>query len=264
MRIIPALAGNTWPGSFDDGTARDHPRSRGEYQTGRAFGVHCHGSSPLSRGIRCSETSGCAVRGIIPALAGNTIEPAGPVLPAGDHPRSRGEYAPAARMTISTEGSSPLSRGIHTAQEHALDRRRIIPALAGNTMSAIELYILFPDHPRSRGEYTAAVTAAQNPTGSSPLSRGIRCGAYCSSDHGRIIPALAGNTASIHCGWCTVRDHPRSRGEYGRCYVERGHLSGSSPLSRGILIGAGPITDGPRIIPALAGNTSRVPRWPST
>ena len=51
-------------------------------------------------------------------------------------------------------------------------------------------------------------------------------------------------------------DHPRSRGEYlRRC--QPAHFSrGSSPLSRGILGGEHGGAGQPRIIPALAGNTS--------
>ena len=72
--------------------------------------------------------------GIIPALAGNTIEPAGPVLPAGDHPRSRGEYVAFTHSDAYTFGSSPLSRGIHGVTKENFFIDRIIPALAGNTV----------------------------------------------------------------------------------------------------------------------------------
>ena len=51
-RIIPALAGNTTPGSRYLAVRPDHPRSRGEYDTTAIHQGEPEGSSPLSRGIR--------------------------------------------------------------------------------------------------------------------------------------------------------------------------------------------------------------------
>ena len=70
------------------------------------------------------------------------------------------------------------------------------------------------DHPRSRGEYEEAIKLGTNTTGSSPLSRGILDGVDASSGEVRIIPALAGNTASLRPPGVFHPDHPRSRGEY--------------------------------------------------
>ena len=74
----------------------------------------------------------------------------------------------------------------------------------------------------------------------------------------RIIPALAGNTQGRprHCR--PIGDHPRSRGEYGDIVVKGAFTKGSSPLSRGILRPSGLWSPAPRIIPALAGNTTLV------
>ena len=72
LRIIPALAGNTFLSNLRAPWASDHPRSRGEYPLIWARRGPTAGSSPLSRGIlsRFSATSmDCR---IIPALAGNT------------------------------------------------------------------------------------------------------------------------------------------------------------------------------------------------
>ena len=76
--------------------------------------------------------------GIIPALAGNTKR--NPVYTAmgWDHPRSRGEYPWPFRSNMKKIGSSPLSRGIPKAVIHHCGKRRIIPALAGNTGSATQ------------------------------------------------------------------------------------------------------------------------------
>ena len=91
--------------------------------------------------------------------------------------------------------------------------------------------------------------------GSSPLSRGIPFWRFRHSRWLRIIPALAGNTTLLFAMQIIPEDHPRSRGEYSiqRCSGSRN--KGSSPLSRGILIGFGTLVLGGGIIPALAGNT---------
>ena len=72
-RIIPALAGNTTVGGHFEPTPKDHPRSRGEYGWGFRDLPEIPGSSPLSRGIQAASESELAERGIIPALAGNTL-----------------------------------------------------------------------------------------------------------------------------------------------------------------------------------------------
>ena len=111
-RIIPALAGNTPQGAILVLWAGDHPRSRGEYQSGSEILPWPVGSSPLSRGIRQPLPRGILLRGIIPALAGNTPHPVGVPRHVGDHPRSRGEYGIPCDWRSGVFGSSPLSRGI--------------------------------------------------------------------------------------------------------------------------------------------------------
>ena len=91
--------------------------------------------------------------------------------------------------------------------------------------------------------------------GSSPLSRGIPTQVAGRLLIARIIPALAGNTASGAAGAPGMPDHPRSRGEYARSTVRGRSTSGSSPLSRGILRSRAFAQSRCGIIPALAGNT---------
>ena len=132
---------------------------------------------------------------------------------------------------------------------------RIIPALAGNTGGLVVLYWDGRDHPRSRGEYCRQRCATYCPDGSSPLSRGIRGLNAPVQLPPRIIPALAGNTASGNRPKSSRPDHPRSRGEYARRRAHVHRLKGSSPLSRGIRCRQGEVAQVSRIIPALAGNT---------
>ena len=133
----------------------------------------------------------------------------------------------------------------------------IIPALAGNTQKYRHRNTDRSDHPRSRGEY-GELQAPHGPgCGSSPLSRGIHSIFSNSTISPRIIPALAGNTATLLGMWTVQRDHPRSRGEYFLFLCSIASLSGSSPLSRGIPCRVRFCVSSPRIIPALAGNTER-------
>ena len=172
--IIPALAGNTHRRSPDPCRARDHPRSRGEYDSSGRQGSVTRGSSPLSRGIPAWLLPFVAVLRIIPALAGNTRACTRTGCGSWDHPRSRGEYGSGENLNVIGNGSSPLSRGI--PGQHGVPGRVvwIIPALAGNTPRTIGCSFRPWDHPRSRGEYDAICDNPPTPAGSSPLSRGIR------------------------------------------------------------------------------------------
>ena len=99
------------------------------------------------------------------------------------------------------EGSSPLSRGIQQIPRDKRFKRRIIPALAGNTVRVVGCGRRTADHPRSRGEYPKRKVTIDPDSGSSPLSRGILCEDEDEGEFIGIIPALAGNTSRpIHRG----------------------------------------------------------------
>ena len=256
-RIIPALAGNTPYDESHDPHAEDHPRSRGEYPPPPGLAQISSGSSPLSRGIRELNVTIWTVARIIPALAGNTTRDSLPRISAADHPRSRGEYGFAKGRSGSRRGSSPLSRGIPRSGPSRDRRSGIIPALAGNTGITHGRFHVSSDHPRSRGEYIYTATVHDGPMGSSPLSRGIPGWTGCAMDRDGIIPALAGNTTATLRHHAGTSDHPRSRGEYCIGVYRPRRPCGSSPLSRGIPQEEAWEVLAVRIIPALAGNTSR-------
>ena len=74
--------------------------------------------------------------------------------------------------------------------------------------------------------------------------------------HG-IIPAHAGftpSTTGAATGWS---DHPRTRGVYGDALGHQPRTSGSSPHTRGLLVGGSRLADEDGIIPACAGFTCR-------
>ena len=133
LGIIPALAGNTHPAKESSHRRPDHPRSRGEYRDPRHLQLCGNGSSPLSRGIPGPHWKAGHTGRIIPALAGNTGVCCPLSVMIWDHPRSRGEYSNCPGVRQDTLGSSPLSRGIHSAKSLGCHLGGIIPALAGNT-----------------------------------------------------------------------------------------------------------------------------------
>ena len=254
-RIIPALAGNTGPCRPRCRAIPDHPRSRGEYQVEMLWLFNRNGSSPLSRGIQLLRGGAYGFKRIIPALAGNTWLASVSVSAQQDHPRSRGEYGPFSGAGVNHNGSSPLSRGIRPSPARRSVSLRIIPALAGNTVTGPSFPPAAGDHPRSRGEYQTEAADALDAYGSSPLSRGIPWHRRPGFPEVRIIPALAGNTTSRPARCCWTADHPRSRGEYPGADPQTGRQRGSSPLSRGIPCDTVRHDTTKRIIPALAGNT---------
>ena len=214
------------------------------------------GSSPLMRGIRRDFVLYAGSFGIIPAHAGNTAKNDPPERDQEDHPRSCGEYVAEMFGYSSEEGSSPLMRGIHEKTTKKVNKKRIIPAHAGNTIQELSTFFRLRDHPRSCGEYSLAVSLSSRSLGSSPLMRGIRDMAHIFTSKARIIPAHAGNTYIVVFLELRCEDHPRSCGEY---YLFRNLLllsAGSSPLMRGIPFRRLPIDRRLRIIPAHAGNTA--------
>ena len=70
--LIPARAGNTYPGGATGRTRRAHPRSRGEHPRGIERTHPPMGSSPLARGTHLGGHEGRHEIGLIPARAGNT------------------------------------------------------------------------------------------------------------------------------------------------------------------------------------------------
>ena len=274
--IIPARAGFTRGRSARRGCRTDHPRSRGVYSPTTAFPGIVAGSSPLARGLPVDSQTLLPRKGIIPARAGFTARNNSGRGTRGDHPRSRGVYPWMPTETEASAGSSPLARGLRSRYRARSTDVRIIPARAGFTpcaaggwrptwriIPARAGFTLFdssgrevaPDHPRSRGVYWAAFVRPPLASGSSPLARGLHLISPPREGSLGIIPARAGFTASGGTTSAPPRDHPRSRGVYGKTFMEAGQEGGSSPLARGLpRLHTGRVSR-QRIIPARAGFT---------
>ena len=214
-RIIPARAGFTRWHIIVGEHHRDHPRSRGVYDTMMTILSDALGSSPLARGLPPAEPHSHHVRRIIPARAGFTWGPARRRAAHRDHPRSRGVYASMASSTPAPLGSSPLARGL--------------PRSSPSPISPSG------DHPRSRGVYDYTGRREEILIGSSPLARGLR-----------VFPTHPCTDR---------RDHPRSRGVYHFLPVLSVGGSGSSPLARGLHAAHTRCVKTYGIIPARAGFT---------
>ena len=135
--IIPARAGFTGDGVSVVSQTGDHPRSRGVYSKSNSPPGRTPGSSPLARGLPGYGPAWERELRIIPARAGFTRIACGPRRRAPDHPRSRGVYASIDAEIVARIGSSPLARGLPATGDRVRLARRIIPARAGFTGSAI-------------------------------------------------------------------------------------------------------------------------------
>ena len=171
-----------------------HPRSRGENWGWSALGTSLPGSSPLTRGKLCLRRCDYKKRGLIPAHAGKTSASPEPSHSSRAHPRSRGENRRRPWRAWSRRGSSPLTRGkpAHAGAPDIL--RRLIPAHAGKTVGRALGRAEPGAHPRSRGENACFGINVPCHVGSSPLTRGKRCGVQSLGFRRRLIPAHAGKT----------------------------------------------------------------------
>ncbi len=133
--LIPALAGTT-PTDADLVTVRRaHPRVGGDDTVDGRPGVIVSGSSPRWRGRRGPRRGPCAPRGLIPALAGTTMSVMAFPSTGGAHPRVGGDDRAAGTQAVTDLGSSPRWRGRRPCGPAAPARCRLIPALAGTTVS---------------------------------------------------------------------------------------------------------------------------------
>ena len=116
-----------------------------------------------------------------------------------DHPRSRGVYRSTRVDVRSSDGSSPLARGLRSSGPACRWGRRIIPARAGFTSRSPARSETIRDHPRSRGVYYEEYASKEPKDGSSPLARGLRWRLAFRVASGGIIPARAGFTQRVSC-----------------------------------------------------------------
>ena len=135
-RLIPAHAGKTANHLEFPSPMAAHPRSRGENGIEITIDQEKAGSSPLTRGKRCSGLHLSGADRLIPAHAGKTVAAWLAYAACAAHPRSRGENADLERDDQLRSGSSPLTRGKPRWPQRRPRTRRLIPAHAGKTVGS--------------------------------------------------------------------------------------------------------------------------------
>ncbi len=172
LGIIPALAGNTDSTRHPSKRCWDHPRACGEHERCAVTVAAGAGSSPRLRGTPEHYAVGSHSEGIIPALAGNTLQSRRTRFSPRDHPRACGEHGWSRKYCTTPMGSSPRLRGTLRACGDASAGHRIIPALAGNTRWKRPSAHSRWDHPRACGEHGRGCGCDVAVAGSSPRLRG--------------------------------------------------------------------------------------------
>ena len=138
--LIPALAGKT-PGSPRRWRRTGaHPRAGGENHENVGLEKTVGGSSPRWRGKLRAQDRSAHHLGLIPALAGKTREAAARTCWWWAHPRAGGENSAVFHALKADFGSSPRWRGKLRVHGLRLARARLIPALAGKTLSDLRFY----------------------------------------------------------------------------------------------------------------------------
>ena len=167
----------------------------------------------------------------------------------------RGEHVSSATAFGKIRGSSPHARGARISVVQQVATAGIIPACAGSTCSMRFPPAASRDHPRMRGEHTAAPFWMPDMRGSSPHARGALTNEVDYQGKKGIIPACAGSTNQDTVLRLIKEDHPRMRGEHIGLIGTMSRCQGSSPHARGALTGRKGQSNFQGIIPACAGST---------
>ena len=171
------------------------------------------GSSPRVRGKPRNVTIRAAQSRLIPARAGKTADDAMHEGGRTAHPRACGENSASFSLSLVSAGSSPRVRGKPSCTASTRTRSRLIPARAGKTGRHAANSETTAAHPRACGENAVNRHLISFSVGSSPRVRGKRTVLFLQLFSGRLIPARAGKTSSMHCSAYSGTAHPRACGE---------------------------------------------------
>ena len=170
------------------------------------------------------------------------------------HPRVCGEQCERTATASARCGSSPRVRGTGPIRLNPANRKRFIPACAGNRKYWASSAGVITVHPRVCGEQVLRTTVTLPGCGSSPRVRGTAYPGGTSSPYIRFIPACAGNRGVPLRPGQDPTVHPRVCGEQFVDLPRHNMTRGSSPRVRGT--GNRPLCccRWRRFIPACAGN----------
>ena len=212
------------------------------------------GSSPHTRGTPQWLSHRRPARRFIPAYAGNAARAGLHVMSTTVHPRIRGERLAKSPRNSHTAGSSPHTRGTHSARLADPQDDRFIPAYAGNAPVSAAARLPATVHPRIRGERAGRAHRARRASGSSPHTRGTLGFRQLQRRRQRFIPAYAGNARLLVPARRADAVHPRIRGERKLAKLPPEKVAGSSPHTRGTRAHGEHVRCASRFIPAYAGN----------
>ena len=215
------------------------------------------GSSPLTQGKQLAHLEQGVFAGLIPTHTGKTSSFSWLLRRSAAHPRSREENEKYTVKGVRQMGSSPLTRGKRFTGCESLDSFGPIPTHAGKTPSRGCPRRIGTAHPHSRGENTSPAGATGLSQGSSPLTRGKHGLRASVRENAGLIPAHAGKTFPLSSCARSGGAHPHSRGENAGTTQRPPPLSGSSPLTRGVLHGCRDRDPRVGLIPTHAGKTLR-------
>ena len=235
-----------------------YPRWRGEHDKSLTKNTSTPGLSPLARGTHHYFGKSVIKNRFIPAGAGNTYRSNGRNTEFSVYPRWRGEHSTTENLYESNSGLSPLARGTLDQAVLFFQRRRFIPAGAGNTPKEIASQLNLPVYPRWRGEHKIHIDKHRVCIGLSPLARGTLYYNRWTRYGARFIPAGAGNTNMGSAVNEIKTVYPRWRGEHTGTYQNMMISGGLSPLARGTQLRRSTQLNKPRFIPAGAGNTLNI------
>ena len=232
-RNIPAHAGKTEGQLYHEVAATEHPRARGENNPFMPAPKKRLGTSPRTRGKRYPRKNPQTRRGNIPAHAGKTVAALVNAPCFAEHPRARGENAPARRLKVIDRGTSPRTRGKPIAEHYLQQKGRNIPAHAGKTCYGGTSTRRHEEHPRARGK-TRSVSGRKAASRQHPRARGENpgCGRPRKTTR-RNIPAHAGKTQLRRPLAPLSAEHPRARGENNTTHDCGPVEGGTSPRTRG-------------------------------
>ena len=151
--------------------------------------------------------------GITPAWAGKSRAALSPKNCSRDHPRVGGEKRLLLGAGCKGLGSPPRGRGKAQPQLPAGTRKRITPAWAGKSCTALRHCFRCGDHPRVGGEKFLMLLRVAGDRGSPPRGRGKDIVVKGHSSKEGITPAWAGKSRRKTHNGAKARDHPRVGGE---------------------------------------------------
>ena len=170
--ITPAHAGKSFQIRSRAVTLGDHPRPCGEKPSYLCISYLRQGSPPPMRGKVEGDYRQLFLPRITPAHAGKSC-PARNTCPAcRDHPRPCGEKPSSGHTSASIRGSPPPMRGKDSERLGKHRSHRITPAHAGKSVSILQLFHRYQDHPRPCGEKAPKHIVRVSQIGSPPPMRG--------------------------------------------------------------------------------------------